>query len=112
MKVVSFLLLLFAAAAKGIDYCVQSELMMQYFPLSTLVSGDNCYAGLSYENSDATEASINKGYWYLNLEEPFTCSGELKKYEVFYYELDEEDYRVQAAIWKPRENEEGVFDLV
>ena len=66
--------------------------------------GQDCISGSSYENENANSASIDTGHWYLNLEEPCSCSGEVVKYDVRYYDLGSAsgDYSVNVAVWEPR----------
>ncbi len=44
----------------------------------------------------------------MNLDKPCSCSGEVDKYEVEYYDLDEEVYKVQAAMWELND-EDGLY---
>ncbi len=71
--------------------------------------GQDCASGSFYDdlNSNAV-SSIDKGYWYLNLDKPCSCSGEVDKYEVRYFDLVAEVYKVQAAMWELND-EDGLY---
>ncbi len=68
--------------------------------------GQDCESGSFYDNLDSNAvSSIDKGYWYLNLDKPCSCSGEVDKYEVEYYNLPEDKkYKVHAAMWELNED--------
>ena len=58
--------------------------------------------------------NIEEGYWYLNVEMPCDCSGEIETYTAEYYELQlsGESHKVRAAVWTPIEGEEGSYEIV
>ena len=67
--------------------------------------GQDCESGSFYDdlNSNAV-SSIDRGYWYLNLDKPCSCSGEVEMYVVKNYTLENADYNVYAAMWELMED--------
>ena len=67
-----------------------------------VISGQTCKVGDDYKSR--SRASKIKGYWYLNVEVPATCSGSIDQYKLRYYYdrwSKDEYHNVTLAIWKP-----------
>ncbi len=68
------------------------------------------YADIIGSNVGQYQA-INQSTWYINTNDACTYSGKLVQYEVEYYSIGS-SHVAYAALWKPREDESGVYDMV
>ena len=75
--------------------------------------GQDCRSGSFYESENANSAVIDRGFWYLNLEYPCSCSGKVNKYEAKHYPFSQAIYTVHIAVWRPRsDGSTGIYDIV
>ena len=68
-----------------------------------IITGNTCTVGSVYdEYYEYNEVNSPGGWWYLNLKKPSSCSGRVTRYDVDYYELEEENcYYAKIALWTP-----------
>ena len=67
----------------------------------TLVICESCTVGSSYQEYDEVS---DPRRWYLNLQLPATCSGNVIEYTVYYYPVsgqNNRDYRAYISMWTP-----------
>ena len=68
-----------------------------------IVSSQTCAVGSRYETYTYTEATDPQG-WYLNLQLPANCSGNVTGYTAYYYWPFSNglgDYTVDISMWTP-----------
>ena len=69
-----------------------------------IVSSQTCTVGSQYEPYTDTESSIPEG-WYLNLQLPANCSGNVTGYTAYYYLSPFSNglgnYTVVISMWAP-----------
>ncbi len=88
-------------------YC---KLFYNIITISVQASSD-CFSGSLDAQEAADTYSIDQGYWYLNLQFPSSCSGQVTNYKVNYYDLLEGNNRVHIALWK-QGDVEGTYEMV
>ena len=66
---------------------------------SILVSSQTCTVGSQYEEYTAVS---DPQRWYLNLQLPANCSGNVTGYTAYYYPIsNNDDYRAYIYMWTP-----------
>ena len=89
--------------------------LFQSLMLVTEVSpmAQDCTSGSLYEDEIDGRGSVDRGYWYLNLEFPSSCSGRVSEYEVTYFSFSgtSQVHSADVALWAPG-TVEGVYDII
>ncbi len=76
-------------------------------------TGQSCQGGSFYDTENPTPYSIETGNWYLNVERPCQCSGQLQTITVQYSMLQSQmNYRVNVAVWTPVEDGGDSYSVV
>ncbi len=76
-------------------------------------TGQSCQGGSFYNDETPTPYTIETGNWYLNVERPCLCSGELQTITVEFPMLQSFTvYRVTVAVWTPVEDGGDSYSVV
>ena len=72
-------------------------------PLATFSGGQTCLLGKNYQLQDDDQLSDIRRKWFLNVAVPASCSGNITRYKVNFYDddLDDGNYDITLSVWKP-----------
>ena len=79
------------------------------------ILAQDCIGGSVYDDENANRLdSISRGYWYINLQDSCSCSGKVLKYKFEFYEVPDDGsiHVVHAAMWKPTEEDQSLYQRV
>ncbi len=63
--------------------------------------GQFCQSGSSYSDvQNAVEYPIEVGKWFLNLQFPSSCSGQVIQYDVRFFLSSNDDFTAYVALWE------------